>query len=113
MSHKKLQQNISRLMALLLVFALMLCATPAVHAEGESGSCGSNLTWSLNGGTLVITGSGAMTDFPESTMAPWYPYREEILRLELPSGLTSIGNLAFYECKYLTAVVIPSSVAKS
>ena len=111
MSHKKLQQNISRLMALLLVFALVLCATPAVRAEGESGSCGSNLTWSLNGGTLVITGSGAMTDFPESTMAPWYPYREEILRLELPSGLTSIGNLAFYECKYLTAVVIPSSVA--
>lgn len=110
MSHKKLQQNISRLMVLLLAFVLVLSAAPMVRADGESGSCGDNLTWSLSAGTLTISGSGAMTDFPESTMAPWYPYRNEILRLELPGGLTRIGELAFYDCKNLTAVVIPDSV---
>ena len=110
MSHKKLQQHISRLMALLLCLMLLLPGIPVVRAEGESGSCGSNLTWSLNAGTLTISGSGHMSDFPESTMAPWYHLRNEILRVELPSGLTSIGDLAFYECKELIAVVIPDSV---
>ncbi|MBQ3531615.1 MAG: leucine-rich repeat domain-containing protein [Oscillospiraceae bacterium] len=75
-----------------------------------SGSCGPNLSWSFSAGTLTISGSGAMDDFPESTFAPWYGFRDEIVRLNLPSGLTSVGDLAFYECKNLTAVTIPSSV---
>jgi len=112
MSHKKLQLNISRLVALLLCLLMILPVVPIVYADGESGSCGDNLSWTLSAGTLTISGSGDMNDFPESTMAPWYPYREEILRLELPEGLTSIGDLAFYDCEQLLTAVIPASVQR-
>lgn len=100
----------SRLMALLLCLMMLLSVSPTAHADGESGSCGSGLSWSLSGGILTISGSGEMTDFPESTMAPWYPYREEIEQLVLPAGLTHVGDLAFYGCEKLTSVVIPDSV---
>ena len=106
-----LQRNISRLMAVLLVLMLLAGAFPVALAA-ESGTCGADLSWSFDEGTLTITGSGDMTDFPESTMSPWYHLREEILKISLPEGLTSVGSLAFYECKKLTAVVIPNSVSR-
>lgn len=111
MSRYTLIKYISRLMAVLLVLTVVLSAAPVARAA-ESGSCGENLTWSLEDGTLTITGSGAMTDFPESAMAPWYPLRHQILRVNLPDGLTAIGSLAFYECAELTTVVIPGSVRR-
>lgn len=109
MGRTVLHKNISRLMALLLAL-LLLAGTPVVFADGESGSCGDQLTWSFHAGTLTVSGSGDMTNYSEGTMAPWYAFREEILRLELPKGLTSVGTLAFYGCKNLTAVSIPDSV---
>ena len=104
-------RNISRLVAVLLTL-LLLCSVPTVSAAEASGSCGSNLNWSLSGDTLTITGSGAMDNFPESTMAPWYEYRAEIARVQLPEGLTRIGNLAFYECAALEFVSMPDSVTE-
>lgn len=112
MSHLSLQKNISRLMALLLAVMLLLPCIPAARAEGESGSCGENLSWSLNAGTLTITGSGEMADYSIDNMAPWYDYRDQILQLELPEGLETIGSMAFYECKNLMTVKIPDSVKK-
>lgn len=112
MRRHTLYNYISRLMACLLVFLLVFTWAPIARAEGESGTCGGNLSWSLSAGTLTITGSGAMTDFTEAEMAPWYPVREEIIRLELPDGITSIGNLAFYQCENLTTVVLPDSVTR-
>ena len=111
MRRYSLQRNISRLMAVLLVLMLLVGAFPVALAA-ESGTCGADLSWSFDEGTLTITGSGDMTDFPESTMSPWYHLREEILKISLPDGLTSVGSLAFYECKKLTAVVIPNSVSR-
>ena len=110
MSQRLCKQNISRLLALLLAAMLVLSCIPMAYADGESGSCGSGLSWSLNAGTLTISGSGKMTDFPESSMAPWYHLRDQILRVELPGGLTHVGSLAFYGCSALTAVSVPGSV---
>ncbi len=139
MLFKTINKNISRLLAVLLAVALTFGGagqafamegnsgenaeisaetenneTPAEQEEQKvtSGSCGSNLSWNFSAGTLTISGSGEMKNFPESTFAPWYDLREEIIRVILPDGLTSIGNLAFYECKNLAAVSIPSSVTR-
>lgn len=99
---------------LALLAALVLMATlcvPAVSAdEVTSGDCGEGLTWSFAVGTLTISGSGAMTDYTEQSMAPWYPLRDQIYRLQLPEGLTHIGALAFYECANLSAVALPNAV---
>ena len=87
---------------------LLFSALPVRAAEG--GGCGENLQWSLSGGVLTLTGSGAMTDFADNTFAPWYDRREEITALVLPSGLTSIGALAFYDCVNLKTAAVPASV---
>ena len=65
-----------RFMALAMAAVLFLGSVPAVSAAEDSGKCGDDLSWSLSGDTLTITGSGAMYDFSESTMAPWYDYRK-------------------------------------
>lgn len=109
MSRYTLSKYTPRVMALLLSLVLILSSVPAVQAA-ESGTCGDDLTWTLSVGTLTITGSGKMDDFPEDTMAPWYEFREDVTRVELPDGMTHIGDLAFYDCMNLTAVAIPSSV---
>ena len=67
-----------------------------------SGSCGDNLTWSLDlkTGLLTISGSGAMYDY-ENTDVPW---GTEITEVVLPKGITSIGKSAFEDCSAITKV---------
>ena len=73
-----------------------------------SGSCGENLTWSIDGeGNLTITGTGAMTDY-EYWDTRWGG--NPVTTVSLPAGLTSIGNSAFYGCTSLASVTIPDSV---
>lgn len=107
-----MKQHLNRIFSFLL--ALVLCVglfavVPASAAE-HSGSCGKNLSWSFADGRLTITGSGDMTDFNQVDMPPWHEFRQEILYLTLPEGLTSVGNMAFYDCYNLTAVTLPASV---
>ena len=84
----------------------------------ESGTCGDNLEWMLthtgneNNLTLSITGSGAMYDYQQyDYTVPWYLHKSQIKSIELPSGLTSIGNNAFLFCK-MTSIEIPATVTK-
>lgn len=105
-----------RIHAILLV--LMLCVaqfamvTGPAYAAETSGSCGNDLSWSFADGRLTITGSGAMTDYNQLDLPPWYEFREQIYYLSLPEGLTTIGDMAFFDCVNLTAVTIPSTVTE-
>lgn len=91
---------------LFLIFPVMLSTTHAAN----SGSCGEDLKWELHGDTLTITGSGDMTDYKDNKFAPWYENASKIRVVELPDGLTSIGDLAFYGCENITTVRIPKEV---
>ena len=102
--------HISRLMTVLLCTVMVFANSLTVYAEGENGSCGDNLNWSLTEGVLTISGSGAMWDFTENEMAPWYELREEIRNVVLPSQLTHVGELAFYDCHRLTTVFFSDKV---
>ena len=80
-----------------------------------TGSCGENLTWeySPSTGALVISGTGAMSDYDNNmNKAPWYAYRESISSITLPDGLTYIGKHAFRECNNFTQLVVPNSVTE-
>ena len=91
--------------------ALEAVADEAAGDVVASGTCGSNLTWELDDeGTLIISGTGAMWYWYYSSSAPWYSQRSSIKRVELGSGVTSIGNYAFYYCSSLTSVTIPEGV---
>ena len=91
---------------------LLLFSSISLHAAVVSGTCGSNLTWTLNtqDSTLNISGSGEMPYFAERYHAPWYDYRNYIAHISLPDSLTSIGRYAFYSCSSLTSITIPNSV---
>ncbi len=100
---------------LLFTLALLLCLCPAFASADDdmpatSGQCGDGLLWQFSGGTLTITGSGAMYDFVDGRLQPWDALISVIYDVSLPSGLTSIGACAFYNCYRLTSVSIPSGV---
>lgn len=76
----------------------------------SSGTCGDNLTWTLDSeGLLTISGTGKMYDYNYDSL-PWDSYRDSIKTVEIQSGVTSIGDGAFYGCTGLTSVTIPDSV---
>lgn len=109
--HHKAKLNITRLAAVILTLLLLSVQWMPAFAE-ESGKCGEALEWSYSLGTLTVTGEGEMTDFTEPDMAPWYHLRDQIRRVVLPDGLSSIGSLAFYQCENLTAVFLPASMRR-
>ncbi len=78
----------------------------------DSGTCGTNVNWSLSNGKLTISGTGDMTDYTSSTDVPWEPSRTSIETIVIKDGVTSIGQLAFCYCTNLTTITIPDSVTK-
>ena len=96
------------------IFLLALVASAGIaQAAIFDGSCGANLTWSLNtqDSTLTITGSGEMTNWHgDPDFAPWYDYKSYIKYVSLPDGITSIGEWAFRDCSGLTSIEIPNRV---
>ena len=78
--------------------------------NGTSGDCGDDVTWTLSGGTLMISGTGEMTDF--SLFAPWYGERLSVTSVLIGDGVTSIGNHAFVGCENMTGVTIPNGVGR-
>lgn len=95
---------------LTLVTLLMLTFPLYAAEETHSGTCGEGLQWSLSGGVLTVSGTGEMTDYTEFESAPWWESRQDIRSVTVFEGVTSVGNLAFYDCQSLTGVTLPDSL---
>ncbi len=78
--------------------------------DAQTGTCGTNVTWTLDGDTLTISGTGAMADYTTTSNAPWYSQKDSITTVVISDGVTSIGDYAFAQCSSLTSITIPSSV---
>lgn len=100
------------MMKRLLSLCVALVATILIYAETINGTCGVNVTWSLDieSGVLNIMGSGAMTDYASYSNVPWYSNRTSVQTCIVEDGVTTIGKYAFYDCSLLSAVDIPSTV---
>ena len=82
-------------------------------ADAYSGTCGSDLTWTLSDeGVLNISGTGDMYDYYSYNDAPWYSYASSITSISLDVQLTRIGGSAFCDCTGLTSITIPNSVTR-
>lgn len=105
-----------KLLAIVISVVMVLAIVPmSVFAtEPTSGTCGANLTWTLNEetGELAISGNGAIDHYSEATPAPWAEYRAQIKKITIGSGVSKIGNETFRDCVNLEEVSIPEGVAK-
>lgn len=80
--------------------------------------CGDDVMWTLDSnGTLTISGTGAMDNYDVDTQddqtitaAPWGDYIPQIKKLVITSGVTAIGDSAFYGCSAITSVQTPDTL---
>ncbi len=70
----------------------------------SSGKCGDNLTWTLDDGTLTISGHGKMENYFLTNPAPWYHCRASITKVVIKDGVTTIGRCAFNKCTSLKEI---------
>lgn len=87
-----------------------ISAMVLVQEKATSGTCGDNLTWTIEDGTLTITGTGAMNDYDGASKLS--PFRDvtDITKVVISEGVTSIGNQAFAGCKNLKSIEIPKEI---
>lgn len=109
-----------RLLSILLSILLLVSLTPAAEAEVEldSGSCGTDVTWTLDtSGVLTISGTGDIDDYilydPNSLKyPPWDEWWNFIKSVVIEDGVTSVSDWAFFNLSSLTKVSIPDTVTK-
>ncbi len=112
---KKQFAFLRRFTALMLALCMLTALTAEIFAADivASGYCGGegdgkNLTWTLDSeGTLTISGKGKMKNYGYYS-DPWV--RSSVKCVSIDSGVTCIGDYAFYDCTNLTGVTIPNSV---
>ena len=113
--------------------SLFFGATAEQCAAGEdldpsSGSAGENVTWRVEDGALILSGSGPMEDFGEYHAdedywslwsPPWWDWvgdghpeenRRQIKRLVVEEGVTTAGAGAFRDLDGLESVSLPESL---
>ena len=61
-------------------------------------TCGEDLKWSFEDGTLTISGSGDMMNYPSGCETPWNDFKSSIKSIVVEEGVTSIGDYAFSQC---------------
>lgn len=83
------------------------------HGYGDtvSGTCGEELTWSIDGnGLLTISGIGYM-EF-EGSEAPWYEIRDLIRAVSVSENVEYISYRAFENCYFIETVEILGSAVE-
>lgn len=95
----------------IIVFVLFLVAAVAVKAQEAKVIEGTNISWKIVDGTLILTGSGEIPDYNtgEDELSPWIEYRDEIERIELDPRITKIGQCAFYFMNAITETPNPAN----
>ncbi len=86
-----------------------LVLTRDIHLVGNRGNlCGDNLTWTVSGTQLKISGYGAMWDFENVQDAPWYG--RNIVSVSIGNLVTHLGSNMFSGMTSLVSVDIPVNV---
>ena len=106
---KKLTAVIMTIVMLLTVMPLAGIDFTKASALEASGQLTDTISYTFDEatGTLTISGTGAMPDY-DCVKSPFYD--ASIKNVIIEDGVTSIGKLAFIDCKSLTSGTIPDSV---
>ena len=84
-----------------------------------TGTCGDSLVWELDcDGVLTIKGYGAMTDWENDRLVPWYNNDSQLGKRDylpirsvvIEEGVTSVGKYAFRKCSTIVEITLPASL---
>ena len=92
-----------RIYKMLVCFLVLLVLPLAAGAENLTGTCGEGISWTLEEGTLTVSGNGPMEDFTEGG-APWQGSKDAITKVVLSGNVTTVGAYAFQDCDNITEV---------
>lgn len=86
-----------------------------IYGSFISIKCGDNLTWtySKDTKTLTISGTGAMWNYTSDSPAQWDNIKEDIDKIVIEDGVSSIGDNAFKDCSNTKSVFFPPSITSS
>ena len=73
-------------------------------------SCGGSAVWTLENGTLTITGSGVIYNYDSPDDVPWYGSRQGITKIVVGAGISRIGDNAFSGSVNAATVRLPESL---
>lgn len=74
------------------------------------GGCGNSVDWKFSGDTLIITGTGAMTNYNQNGQQPWFSAMGKIRNVIVEEGVTSLGKRALYGASTMNAIQLPSTI---
>ena len=109
MGKKHFNRIIESAVCVLLFATVMARFSLPVRADA-SGTCGEGLTWTLTGNRLSISGSGAMYDYTDEQMPPWYDHAADVGYVVVGEGVTRVGRLAFFNLENMANASLPSTV---
>lgn len=115
-----------------ILLFMLLCGAVNCWAEVLTGSCGENVTYSLDTetGVMKISGTGPMYNYRYGWTPRFKTYVkvvkisesvttigsgvfcefENLVSINIPNSVTSIGSIAFLKCSSLESIEIPNSV---
>ncbi len=97
------------ILALAALMAALCCG-----AAMADGSCGENVTWSLQPrtGVLTISGTGPTYNYglSRTNLPPFYNVRSSIRSIVIQDGVTGVGEYLFVDAANVTSVTLPASV---
>lgn len=106
-----MKKTLSLALSLIMIIASLTALPFTAHALDTSGTCGVHVNYTFDEatGALVISGTGAMTDYTESNKSPFH-MATAIKSIEIKDGVKGIGANAFKLCANVTSIKIPASV---
>lgn len=92
-----------RIVKLLLYLALIMNISIITVYAASSGTCGENVTWTLdNAGLLTISGNDSGIE-----SHPWNP--SEVKQVKIEAGTTGITDYIFSDCSNLTSINVDAN----
>ena len=108
-----MKKVISLFLSLTMLLSIVSVVDFSAYAAVETGKCGTNVTYSLDTstGVLTISGTGKMNDYSSGPYGHGPFYNNSYIKsIIIKNGVTSIGASAFYDCTSLISITIPDSV---
>lgn len=102
----------------LLLLMIVVCGKTENVKADTSGMIGDNIYWTFDNGVLTVSGQGKMMSlewsgnhrFEHGGKIPWADFYDDITKVVVEDGVTTIYKWTFSELDYLSEVIIADSV---